>query len=101
MGEMARAVSRKQPSKAAQDYVRDLLALARKASPEQGRRYVELARRAAMKVRLRLSAAQRAQFCPKCLLPWHPGRTQRTRTVKGRLAATCLACGHIARRRIR
>ena len=64
------------------------------------KRYVELARRIAMRYRIRLSKNQRRKFCKNCLYPYRPDRI-RVRVRKSRIMITCLNCGFIRRIPIR
>jgi len=67
---------------------------------ELARRYVELARRIAMKYRLKLPKRYRLLFCKKCLYPYKEGRF-RVRVRKSRVIITCLNCGYERRIPIR
>ncbi|AEA46477.1 ribonuclease P protein component 4 [Archaeoglobus veneficus] len=66
---------------------------------ELARRYVELARRIAMKYRLRIPREERL-FCKKCLYPYRYDRI-RVRVAKSRVIITCLNCGFVRRIPIR
>ncbi len=59
---------------------------------ELARRYVELARRIAMKYRLKLPKRYKILFCKKCLYPYVEGKF-RVRVRKSRVIITCLNCG--------
>jgi ribonuclease P protein subunit RPR2 len=65
--------------------------------PERAKRYVELARKIAMRYNVRL--AQRSNFCRQCNAYLKPGVNCRVRTRKDKqaVAVTCLACGHVSR----
>ena len=67
---------------------------------ELARRYVELARRIAMKYRLKMPKKYKLLFCKKCLYPYKEGRF-RVRIRKSRVIITCLNCGHERRIPIR
>jgi ribonuclease P protein subunit RPR2 len=67
---------------------------------ELARRYVELARRIAMKYRLKLPKRFKVLFCKKCLYPYKSGRF-RVRVRKSRVIITCLNCGYERRIPIR
>jgi ribonuclease P protein subunit RPR2 len=67
---------------------------------ELARRYVELARRIAMKYRLKLPKEFKLKFCKKCLYPYTSGRF-RVRIAKSRVIITCLNCGFVKRVPIR
>jgi RNase P subunit RPR2 len=60
-------------------------------------RYGALSLRVAQKYQSGLTAAQKALLCRKCGAP-RSAATSRTRLAAGRLAVTCRACGHVARR---
>ena len=60
-------------------------------------RHAALARRIAMRYRLRLRRDQKAQVCRKCDAYRSPANS-RSRVHRGRLVTTCLRCGHIHRR---
>jgi RNase P subunit RPR2 len=61
------------------------------------RRYGHLALRVAQKYQSGLTAPQKAALCRKCGAV-RSAATSRTRLAAGRIAVTCLACGHVARR---
>ncbi len=63
---------------------------------ELARRYVELARRIAMKYRVRVPRELKALYCKKCLYPYREGRF-RVRVRKSRVIVTCLNCGYVRR----
>jgi len=60
---------------------------------ELARRYVELARKIAMKYRVRIRKEQKMLYCKKCLYPYKSTRI-RVRIRKGRVIMTCLNCGY-------
>lgn len=65
--------------------------------PDLARRYGALSLRVAQKYQSGLTPPQKAALCRKCGTP-RSAATSRTRLAGGRLAVTCLACGHVARR---
>ncbi len=67
---------------------------------ELARRYIELAKKIAMKYRVRLRPEQRRVFCKGCLYPYRSDR-MRVRIKKGRVIVTCLNCGRKRRYQIR
>lgn len=81
-----------------------LLQLAEKTAPldiELAHRYADLARRLALRARIRLSREHKARICRKCGAYLLSGKTARVRLSPGRsphVTITCLRCGH--RRRI-
>ncbi|MCX6691314.1 MAG: ribonuclease P [Methanoregula sp.] len=60
--------------------------------PELSSRYVEIARRIAMRQRIRIDRDLRRQFCRNCSSFLVPGRTSRVRICDGNVVVTCLAC---------
>ncbi|MCS7129991.1 MAG: ribonuclease P [Archaeoglobaceae archaeon] len=67
---------------------------------ELSRRYVELARKIAMKYRVRIPKKLKLYFCKKCLYPYKSGRF-RVRINKSTVIITCLNCMHIRRFQLR
>ncbi|NOZ82282.1 MAG: ribonuclease P [Euryarchaeota archaeon] len=61
------------------------------------RRYVQLARRIAMKYNLRFPAGWKRRFCRRCGSFLVPGVNLRVRCRKLRVIYTCLECGHVRR----
>ena len=65
-------------------------------------RYSELARKIAMKARVKLPAKWRLRFCKKCKSFLYPGITARVRiqrsNVHSRLVYSCLLCGDQVKR---
>lgn len=61
--------------------------------PALANRYVTLARKVAMKFKVRLSPAQKRLFCPHCYGFAMPGDNSRVRLYKGRLSYFCQNCG--------
>ena len=64
------------------------------------KRYVELARKIAMRYRIRLDKSQKRSFCKNCMYPYRHDRVQ-VRIRKSRVIITCLNCGFIRRIPIR
>ncbi|HOX34290.1 MAG TPA: ribonuclease P protein component 4 [Methanoregulaceae archaeon] len=65
--------------------------------PRLSDRYVEIARKIAMRQRVRISRVFRRKFCRRCSSYLVPGKTSRVRIRSGRVVVTCLVCK--ARRR--
>ncbi len=82
------------------DILFSLMEKMKKKDYELARRYVELARRIAMKYRIKLPKEYKLKFCKKCLYPYKDGNF-RVRIAKSRVIITCLNCGHIKRVPIR
>jgi ribonuclease P protein subunit RPR2 len=55
-------------------------------------RYVSLARKIAMRQRVRIDRPYRRQFCRHCSSFLVPGKTSRVRVHDGRVIVTCLIC---------
>ncbi len=62
------------------------------SAPELSNRYVALARKIAMRQRVRIDRRLRRQFCRHCSSFLVPGKTSRVRVHDGRVVVTCLAC---------
>ncbi len=60
-------------------------------------RYVQLARKIAMKVRLRLPRELKRRFCKHCYAYLAPGVNCRVRTGRGKVVITCLECRKFTR----
>ena len=74
------------------------------SDPNLAQRYIELARKIAMRTRLRLPIEMRRRFCRYCNTFLVPGATSRTRIKQHRephVAITCLKCGETTRIPIR
>ncbi len=61
------------------------------------RRYVELARRIAMRYNVRFPGKWKRFFCKACGSFLVPGVNMRVRCTKQRVVITCLECGHVKR----
>ncbi len=61
------------------------------------RRYVELARKIAMRCAMRFPRKFRRKVCRKCNALLIPGENCRIRIYKHRIIITCLECGNIRR----
>ena len=62
------------------------------SDPKLSNRYVEIARRIAMRQRIRIERNLRRQFCRNCSSFLVPGTTSRVRISGGNVVVTCLAC---------
>ncbi len=65
--------------------------------PYLANRYVYLARRMAMKYKVRLPIELKRKFCKHCNSYWKPGKTVRIRLLKGKKVYYCLVCKHFKR----
>lgn len=89
----------RQTEQIALERVRTLFRLAEEAFPSdpvRAQRYVDLARRIAMRTRLRLPRDLRRRVCRRCKAYLVPGATSRNRIRQRRephVAITCLRCG--------
>ena len=69
------------------------------AHPQRSHRYVQLARKIAMRYNIRLPPQLKSRYCRKCYKYLKPGINSRVRTNKRQQAVitTCLECGHVMR----
>ncbi len=65
--------------------------------PKLARRYVELARRIAMRYNVRFPKRWKRFFCKACGSFLVPGVNMRVRCTKQRVVITCLECGKVKR----
>ncbi len=92
---MARNLSKTRRKEIARGRIEILFREAEKAfSGDKGlaNRYVTLARKIAMKVRLRLPKEYRRKFCRHCYRYLRPGVNARVRTRAGKVVISCLEC---------
>jgi len=78
------------------DHLFSLAEKEHKTHPQRAHRYVELARKIAMRYNIRLTKYKR-KFCPKCYRYIIPGENSRVR-AKQSVITTCHECGHVSRR---
>lgn len=64
---------------------------------ERAHRYVELARRVAMRAQHPLPSRHRRRICGSCYAYLLPGETARVRLRTGTVSATCHRCGEVSR----
>ncbi|HNX17609.1 MAG TPA: ribonuclease P protein component 4 [Methanoregula sp.] len=69
-------------------------------NPEYSNRYVELARKIAMRERVRIDREYRRRYCHHCYRYLVPGANMRVRIHKGWVSVTCLECRKITRYRV-
>ena len=92
-----------QTKRIAMERVKTLFNLAEQSfreDPDHAQRYVELARKIAMRARIRLPEELSRRICPKCEAYLVPGATSRSRIRQERephVSVTCLRCGAISR----
>jgi len=70
------------------------------AHPEMSNRYVDLARRIAMRQRIRIDREFRRRFCHHCYTYLVPGRNMRVRIHGGSVVVTCQTCNKKTRFRV-
>jgi ribonuclease P protein subunit RPR2 len=70
------------------------------AHPERSNRYVDLARKIAMRQRIRIDREFRRQFCHHCYIFLVPGKNMRVRVHRGNVVITCQSCNKKTRIRV-
>jgi len=70
------------------------------AHPERSNRYVELARKIAMRQRVRIDRELRHQYCHHCYAFLVPGSNMRVRVHRGNVVVTCRSCNKKTRYRV-
>jgi len=70
------------------------------ANPERSNRYVEMARKIAMRQRIRIDREYRRQYCHHCYCYLVPGKNMRARVHDGHVVVTCLSCNKKTRFRV-
>ena len=101
MKEKSRTPSKKQ---IAQERIAVLFGQAEKAfaeDPGRSDRYVDLARRIAMRQRVRIPREFRRRFCHHCYTFLVPGANMRVRVHRGVVLVTCRACKRSMRYRVK
>ncbi|MDD1685524.1 ribonuclease P protein component 4 [Methanoregula sp.] len=68
--------------------------------PERSNRYVELARKIAMRQRVRIDRELRRQYCHHCYAFLVPGNNMRVRVHRGNVVVTCRTCNKKTRYRV-
>jgi len=68
--------------------------------PEYSDRYVEIARKIAMRERVRIDTEFRRRYCHHCYRYLVPGANMRVRVHPGHVAVTCLSCKKTTRYRV-
>lgn len=68
--------------------------------PERSNRYVDIARRIAMRQRIRIDQEFRRQYCHHCYSFLVPGRNMRVRIHRGTVVVTCHCCNKNTRYRL-
>ena len=85
----------------AQESIRDLFRLSEEMY-EKGEyglssRYLELARKISLRIRVKIPKELKLRYCKHCFTPLVPGKSCRVRIKKRRIIYTCLNCGKIRR----
>jgi ribonuclease P protein subunit RPR2 len=89
--------------KIAQERIGILFGQARMAfskHPERSNRYVDIARRIAMRQRIRIDREFRRQYCHHCYSFLVPGKNMRVRVHRGNVVVTCSSCNKKTRYRL-
>jgi ribonuclease P protein subunit RPR2 len=68
--------------------------------PERSNRYVDLARKIAMRQRIRIDREFRRRFCHHCFAYLMPGQNMRVRVHRGNVVVTCHVCNKKTRFRV-
>lgn len=92
--------SKGQQKQLALEHIRSLFQQAEEVFREDkglANRYVELARKIAMKMKVRLPAEYKRRFCKYCHRYLRPGVNVRIRTRKGRVVMYCGECKKVRR----
>ena len=90
--------SKKQIKETAKERVKELFAEATKTKSQKlANRYVHLARKIAMKARIRMPREYKRRFCKHCYSYLKSGQNARIRTRQGKLVIYCLECKKYAR----
>jgi len=84
----------------AKERIEILFKLAEKVFPENkslANRYVTLARKIAMRVKVRIPLELKRKFCKHCYGFLKPGVNSRIRTREGKVIISCLECNRFTR----
>jgi len=76
----------------ARERIEELFKQAEKSSLALANRYVILARKLAMKYKVRILPPLKRRFCKHCYKYFIPGQTCRVRTKEGNVVYTCFNC---------
>ncbi|MBU0471829.1 MAG: ribonuclease P [Nanoarchaeota archaeon] len=66
-------------------------------NPELSDRYVSLARKIAMKFKIKLKSEYKRRFCKHCYKYLRPGVNARVRTQNGKVVYSCFSCKKFSR----
>jgi len=92
---MKKRISQRKQKEIAKERIETLFQEAEKvfsSNPSLSHRYVTLARKISMKVRMKFPRELKRRFCKHCYKFLMPGRNARIRTREGKLIIYCLEC---------
>ena len=81
----------------AKERIKELFKQAEDAEQKYSDRYVEIARKISMKIKVKFTPTQKKKFCKHCFTYLRPGVNCRVRTRDGKLIYTCENCKGIMR----
>lgn len=93
-------LSKKQQQELAQERIKQLFQQAEKQfseHPHLAHRYVQLARKIAMKVKTKIPLKLKRRFCKHCYHYLQPGVNSRTRIKGGKVIISCFECKKFTR----
>lgn len=92
---MAKYRDKKKEKEIARERIKELFKQAEKVFPKskaRANRYIELARKIAMKVNIRIPKVLKRKFCKHCYSYLKPGTNARIRTRDGKVIIYCQEC---------
>jgi len=93
---MSKARNKSEEKSIALERIKTLFEEARK-SEKYADRYVELARKIAMKLKVRIPSELRRRFCRHCNSYLRPGKNSRIRISRGKIVSYCFKCKKYSR----
>ena len=85
----------------ARSTIEDLFRLAdemyRRGEIELSRRYLKLARKTSLRIRVKIPEELKMRYCKHCFTPQIPGESCRVRIRENGIIYTCLNCGEVRR----
>ena len=96
-------ISKKRQKEIAKERIEVLMNKADEVFPNKAlaNRYVTLARKIQMKVRLRMPTEHKRKFCKHCYKYLRSGTNARIRTRDGKVVISCLECNKFTRIKVR
>ena len=94
------AISKQKQKEIAKERIKTLFEQAADQFPKNkslANRYVTLARKIAMKVRMRIPQVYKRRFCKHCYKYLQPGVNSRVRTRDGKVIISCFECNKFTR----